>query len=167
MTVPWYCIRRRMVASQWLHCRVSEFLWVFIRHHIISYVLNSLVEILLILTYDHGSTDQTMNDSSFHEVWVVGLELQIITCMNRMIIIFWEMIIIIVTGLETSNLTCMNRFPAQFRGPFRTFLHDRDVQERKGIISLNFHSEFDVEMMKKLLKSCWSMTIPRVCRRRI
>lgn len=39
-----------------------------------SYILNFLVEIILILTYDLGSTDQTMNDSPFQVMWVVGLE---------------------------------------------------------------------------------------------
>jgi hypothetical protein len=47
-----------------------------------SYVFNFLVEISLILTYDLGSTDNAMNHSSFHVMWVVGLEMQIMTCMR-------------------------------------------------------------------------------------
>jgi hypothetical protein len=43
-----------------------------------SYIINFLVENLLILTYDLGSTDQTMNDSPSH-VMVVGLE---VTCIS-------------------------------------------------------------------------------------
>jgi hypothetical protein len=97
-----------------------------------SYILNFLGEILLILTYDLGLTDQTMIDV----MWVIGLEVQIITCINR--------------------------FPVIFLCQFRTFLHDQDVQEWKSIISFNFHCEFDgrskgVEVVKKLLQSCWSM----------
>jgi hypothetical protein len=42
-------------------------------HQIVSYILSFLVEILLVLTYDLGSTDQTMNNSPFHVMWVVGL----------------------------------------------------------------------------------------------
>jgi hypothetical protein len=37
------------------------------------FILNFLVEILLILTYDLGSTDQAMNDSPFHMMWMVRL----------------------------------------------------------------------------------------------
>jgi hypothetical protein len=44
------CILRWTVASRWLHYGVNEFLWVFIKHHIISYILNLLVEMFLILT---------------------------------------------------------------------------------------------------------------------
>jgi hypothetical protein len=95
-----------------------------------SYVLSFLVEILLSLTYDLGSTDQTMTDSPFHVMWVVGLKVQ--------------------------RTTCMSRFPVHFHGQLRTPLNDQHVQERKSIISLNFRSEFDgrsnaVEMAKKLL----------------
>jgi hypothetical protein len=53
-----------------------------------SYVLNFLVEILLILTYDLASTDQAMNDSSFHMVWVGGLEMRIKTCTSRFLVHF-------------------------------------------------------------------------------
>jgi hypothetical protein len=38
-----------------------------------SYGLNFVVEILRNLTYDLDCTDQTMNDSLFHMIWVVGL----------------------------------------------------------------------------------------------
>jgi hypothetical protein len=58
---------------------------------------------ILILTYDLGSIDQAMNDSSFHMIWVVGLEMQI--------------------------MTCMCRFPVHFHGQFRTPLHDRRKDE--------------------------------------
>jgi hypothetical protein len=111
-------------------------LWVFIKHQIISYVLNFLVEILLILTY--GSTDQAMNDSPFHVMWLV----------------------------EVRIMTCMSRFPVHFRGQLRISLHDQDVQERKRIINFNLrvHCEFDgrskaeaVDGVKKLLQFCWSM----------
>jgi hypothetical protein len=101
-----------------------------------SYVINFIVEILLILTYDLGSTDQTMSSSPFYIMWVVGHEVQITTSMSR--------------------------FPVHFHGQFRTPLHDQNIQEQKGVISFNFHCEFDgrsnaVEMVKKLLQSCWSM----------
>jgi hypothetical protein len=39
-----------------------------------SYVLNFLVEILVILTQDLGSTDQNIKYYSFHVMWVVGFE---------------------------------------------------------------------------------------------
>jgi hypothetical protein len=48
-----------------------------------SYVFNFLAEILLILTYDLGSTDQTVKDSSFHMMLVGGLEMQIMTEMSK------------------------------------------------------------------------------------
>jgi hypothetical protein len=38
-----------------------------------SYVPNFIVEILL-LSYDLGSADQTMNKSTFYMMWVVGLK---------------------------------------------------------------------------------------------
>jgi hypothetical protein len=82
-----------------------------------SYVLNFHVGILN-LTYDLGSTDQTMNDLPFHMMWA--------------------------GGLEVHTVTCMNRFPVHFHGQFRTPLHDQGVQERKTVISFNFHCEFDV-----------------------
>jgi hypothetical protein len=86
---------------------------VFIKHQITSYVLNFLAQILPIL----GLTGQTMIDSPFHVMWLVGLEVQITTCMNM--------------------------FPVHFRGQFRAPLHNQDVQEWKSIISLNFHCECD------------------------
>jgi hypothetical protein len=46
------------------------------------YALNFTVEMLLVLTYDHDSTDQTMNDSPFYMMWVSGLEMQVTTSMN-------------------------------------------------------------------------------------
>jgi hypothetical protein len=136
-----YCISRRTVTSRQLHYGVNEFLWVFIKHLIMSYLIHFLVEILLILTrMNFGSTDQATNDSPFRLMWVVGLEEQI--------------------------KTCMSRFSVQFCGQFRTHLRDQGVRERKIIISLNFHYEFDgkskaVEVVKKLLKYCW----PQKCRR--
>jgi hypothetical protein len=77
-----------------------------------------------------------VNEIHFYVMWVVGLEVQI--------------------------MTSMNRFPVDFRGQFWTPHHDQNVQEWKGIISLNFHCEFDgsskdAEMAKKFLQSCWSM----------
>jgi hypothetical protein len=133
-----HSIPRRTVASRWLHYGVNEFLCVFVKHQIMSYLPNFLVEILLILTYDLGSTDQTMNDSPFHVRWVIGFEVQITTTMSR--------------------------FPVHFFGQFRTPLHEQDLQERKIIISFNFHSEFDgksevVGVVKQLLQSCWSMCL--------
>jgi hypothetical protein len=94
--------------------------------HILSFV----AEVLLALTHDLGSTDQTMNDSPFYVIWVAGLEMQITTGVSR--------------------------FPVHFCGQFWTPVHDQSVQEWKGIISFNFHCEFDgrsntVEMVKKLL----------------
>jgi hypothetical protein len=80
MTVPWYIvILRRTVAARWLHYGVNEFLWVSFKRQIMSYILNFVVvENLLILTYDLGSTDQTLSDSPCHVMWVVWLE---VTCM--------------------------------------------------------------------------------------
>jgi hypothetical protein len=124
-----------MAASQWLHYGVKEFLWVFIKHQIISNVLNFLAEILQILTYDLGSTDQTMNGSPFHVMWVVGLEVQITTCMSR--------------------------FLVYFRGQFRSPLHDQNTQEWKGIISFNSIVNLMVDLtlfrVWRNLQSCWSM----------
>jgi hypothetical protein len=48
-----------------------------------SHILNFLVEMLLIVTHDFGSTNQAKNVSPFHVIWVVGLEVQITTYMNR------------------------------------------------------------------------------------
>jgi hypothetical protein len=63
-----------MVGSLWLHYGIIEYLWVFIKYQIMSYVLNFLVEVL-ILTYDLGSTDQAMNDDSFQVMQMLGLEM--------------------------------------------------------------------------------------------
>jgi hypothetical protein len=49
-----------------------------------SYVLNFVAEILLILTYDLGPSDQTMNDSHFRVMSVAGFEVQITTSMSRL-----------------------------------------------------------------------------------
>jgi hypothetical protein len=61
-----------------------------------------------------------------------------------------------VVGLEVQKTTCMSKFPVQFRGQLWTPLHDRNVQERKGIFSFNLHCEFndrskDVEVIKTFL----------------
>jgi hypothetical protein len=72
------------------------------------YILNFHVEILLILTYDLGLTDQAMNDFPFHVMWVVGLEVQ----------------------------TSMVRFPVHFHGQFWTMLHDQELQESTSIVNL-------------------------------
>jgi hypothetical protein len=71
-----------------------------------------------------------MNDSPFYVMWVVVLEVQITTSMSRL--------------------------PVHFLGQFWTPLHNQNVKEWKGIISFNFHCEFDgrpkaVEVVKKLL----------------
>jgi hypothetical protein len=39
---------------------------------------------LLVLTYDLRSVDQTMNDFPFYVMWVVGIEVQITTSINRL-----------------------------------------------------------------------------------
>jgi hypothetical protein len=108
----------------------NSFFWIFIKHQIMSYVFNFIVEMLLIFTYDLRSVDQTVNISPFHMMWVVGLEVQIMTSMSRLL--------------------------AHFHGWFFTVFHNQNVKERKGIISFNLYCEFDgrptaVEMLKKLL----------------
>jgi hypothetical protein len=86
------------------------------------------------VTNDRGSSDQSVNDWSFHVESKVGFEVHI--------------------------MTCMIRFPAHFLGQFRTPRHDQDIQKRKIVISLNFQCEYDgrseaVDVVKKLLKSFW------------
>jgi hypothetical protein len=49
-----------------------------------SYVFNFIVKILLVLTYDHRLVDQTMNDSPFYVVCVVGLDVTRTTSMSRL-----------------------------------------------------------------------------------
>jgi hypothetical protein len=49
----------------------NKFIWIFTEHQIMSYVFNFVVKIVLILTYDRHSVDQTMNDSLFYVMWVV------------------------------------------------------------------------------------------------
>jgi hypothetical protein len=66
--------------------------------------------------YDLGSADQTINSSPFYMMWVVGLEMQITIGMSR--------------------------FPVHFHAQFWISLHDQNVHEWKGIISFNFHCEF-------------------------
>jgi hypothetical protein len=70
------------VDSRWLHYGINEFLWVFINHQIMSYVLNFIVEILLILTYDLRAVHQNIHDSPFYVMWVVELEVQITTSIS-------------------------------------------------------------------------------------
>jgi hypothetical protein len=62
-----------------------------------SHVYNFIVEILLILTYELRSVDQTVNDCPFYVMFVVRLEVQITASMNRL--------------------------PVQFRGQFWTPLY--------------------------------------------
>jgi hypothetical protein len=57
-----------------------------------------------------------MTESTFYGMWVVGLEAQIISDISM--------------------------FPVQCYGYFWTPLHNQNVQEWNGIISLNFGSEF-------------------------
>jgi hypothetical protein len=78
MTVLWYIVSEEGRLSPDGFIMVS--LWVFVKHQMMFYVLNFLVEILLILIHDLGSTDLTRNDSPFHVMLVVGLEVQITTC---------------------------------------------------------------------------------------
>jgi hypothetical protein len=47
-------------------------------------ILILFVKILLILTHDLRSVDQSMNCSPFHVMWVVGLEVQVATSMSRL-----------------------------------------------------------------------------------
>jgi hypothetical protein len=63
-----------------------ESLWVFLKHQMMFCVLKFLAEILLILIRDLGSTDLTMNDSPFHVMWVVGLEVQIAACFRHIFV---------------------------------------------------------------------------------
>jgi hypothetical protein len=61
-----------------------------------------------------------------------------------------------VIGLEVQITTTMSRLQVHFLGQFWIQLHKQNIQEWKGIISFNFHCEFDgrpnvVEMVKKLL----------------
>jgi hypothetical protein len=56
----------------------------FIKYEIICYVLNFVVEILLILTFALRSVDPTLNDSTFYVMWVVELDAQIKTSMSRL-----------------------------------------------------------------------------------
>jgi hypothetical protein len=71
------CIWRRGLFLDGFN-RVNEFLCVFIKYQIMSYILNFLVENFLILTHDFGSTDQAR-----HLMWVAGFQVLITTCMNR------------------------------------------------------------------------------------
>jgi hypothetical protein len=93
-----------------------------------SYVLNFIAEILLFLTYDLDLSDHTTKNSPCYVMWVAGLEVQI-----------------------TTN---MSRFPAHFHGQFWTPLHDQNVLERKGEF---YGMANNVNMVTKLLQSCWSM----------
>jgi hypothetical protein len=49
-------------ASRWLQNGGYKSLWVYTEHQIITYVLNFLAEILLILPYGLGLTDQCTTD---------------------------------------------------------------------------------------------------------
>jgi hypothetical protein len=44
-----------------------------------SYVFNVVVESLQILTFDLGSSDQTVKDFPLHVVWEVGLDEQLVS----------------------------------------------------------------------------------------
>jgi hypothetical protein len=76
-----------------------------------SYVPNFVVEILLILTRDLGSADQTMNDSPFYVIWVAEFEAHITTSMDRFLI--------------------------HFNGQFGLFFMAKT--SKKGVISFNCH----------------------------
>jgi hypothetical protein len=60
-----------------------------------------------------------------------------------------------LVGLEVQITTSMNRFPVHFHGQFWAIVHDQNFQDLKGVISFNFHCEFDgrsntTEVVKKL-----------------
>jgi hypothetical protein len=59
LTMPWYivCEEGRLLLCDFI-MESSEIFWIFIKHQIISYVLNFLVEILLILTNDWSNYEQ-------------------------------------------------------------------------------------------------------------
>jgi hypothetical protein len=64
-----------------------------------------------------------------------------------------------VVRLEVKITTIMSRLPVHFCGQFWTTLHNQNIQEWKGITSLNFHSEFDgrpndIDMVEKLPHTC-------------
>jgi hypothetical protein len=78
MTVPWYFVPEEGQLS--LDGFIMESLWAFLKHQIMSYILNFLVDFLLILSYELGCTDLPMKDAPFCMMWVVGLEVQITSC---------------------------------------------------------------------------------------
>jgi hypothetical protein len=131
MTVSWYIVSEEGgLLLDGFSMESTNSCWYPLR--IMSSLLNLIVEILLILTYNLGSTDQTMNDSTFHVMWAVRLEVQIMTCMSML--------------------------PVHFRGQFRIPRHKEEVQGGKSIITSNLHFEFDdrskaVARVKKFLKS--------------
>jgi hypothetical protein len=104
----------------------QQILWIFTEHQIMFYVSNFVVEILLILTYDLHSVDQTVNNSPFYVMWVVRIEVQITTSMSILLI--------------------------HFCGQFWTLFHNQNIQEWKSVISFNFQCEFDLMIGLTLLR---------------
>jgi hypothetical protein len=134
-----YCVWRRTLSGRWPHYVVNEFFSVFIKHQIMSYVFNFVVENLLILTYDLRSADQTMNDPPFNAIWVVGLEVQMTSGMSRLLV--------------------------HFRGLFWTSLRNQNVQERKGVISFIASTSIVNSMVGLTLlrwwRNCCNLACPR------
>jgi hypothetical protein len=75
MTALWYIVsEERQLLLDGFIMQSSNSCGLFTMHNIMSYVLNSLPEIVLILLHNLGLTDQTMNNSLFHLMWVAGAD---------------------------------------------------------------------------------------------
>jgi hypothetical protein len=77
------------------------------------YIFSFVVKILLVLTYDLRSVAQTMNDSPFYVMWVIGLEVQITTSTTKL--------------------------PVPFCGQFWTPLHNHGLQCVVKISVFRYH----------------------------
>jgi hypothetical protein len=123
---------------------VLIFFWVFNKHQIMSYIFNFLVEILLILTYDLGSVDQSMNDSRFYVVCVTDFVDSVMKLSTRNrpssdTIYVGTVIIPYVNGISEKFRSTENRFNLRtifktkhtFRGTLMKTGPVRDAQQTK------------------------------------
>jgi hypothetical protein len=68
---------RGTISYGWLQYRVNEFFRILTEHQVMSYVSDFVAKIILVLTYNLRSVEQTMDDSLFYVMWVVRVKVKI------------------------------------------------------------------------------------------
>jgi hypothetical protein len=92
-SVPWYIVseKGRLLLDGFIMESTNSCGYSLCIRSCFIRILNFVVEILLILTYSYelASTDQTMKNSPIHVIRLVGIEVQVTTCMSRFPVLSW------------------------------------------------------------------------------